>query len=504
MRNFRLTPVSFALCLLALIGLFVTFAPAGIIQAIVPQAVPAANKQGNGTLFQLSTGTATPGDCVEFDANGNTVNAVSGAACGAGGGGLVTYAGGAQTITAGTYYYPLGGGGGGNTTESTQQTLVNVAATILNLGFQESVAIGMGNTLTVTLRDNGSNTALTCQVSGTGAGGTVCSDTAHTVTTTVGDLYDWSVVTTGTIAVMPFLHISAQFGAVSSGSISVGTANQTAYYSGAGAALVGGGPGTLGQCWLSNGSSMAPAFGSCPGGGGNAITFGAYSSLPGSCSTSGNLYKTTDSAYEFICGGSTFNNAFYSGYPATLPPTVGSLTWNNQGTASANNTNGPLVMIAPTAGGTNQIRALVKAVPGSTPYTFTIGLDGEQDFLNCGSRIGITLSDGTKYLTWALSNNNAGQASDLLFEKWSAAGTSDSTYATINIGTVTPRIFLRVNNDGTDYNVSYGTDGNNFVLANSQAVANYLTATVIGIFVHPQSCGSGSTTFGTFFSWSGV
>lgn len=40
--------------------------------------------QGNGAKVQLSTGTTTTNDCVEFDANGNTVDA--GAACGSGGG----------------------------------------------------------------------------------------------------------------------------------------------------------------------------------------------------------------------------------------------------------------------------------------------------------------------------------------------------------------------------------------------------------------------------------
>jgi hypothetical protein len=47
-----------------------------------PSGVTSA--QGNGTKFQLSTGTTTTNDCVKFDVNGNTVDA--GAACGSGGG----------------------------------------------------------------------------------------------------------------------------------------------------------------------------------------------------------------------------------------------------------------------------------------------------------------------------------------------------------------------------------------------------------------------------------
>lgn len=57
----------------------------GVIPAIVPAAVPTANKQGNGTKFQLSTGSTTTDNCAKFDANGNTVDA--GGACGGGGGG---------------------------------------------------------------------------------------------------------------------------------------------------------------------------------------------------------------------------------------------------------------------------------------------------------------------------------------------------------------------------------------------------------------------------------
>jgi hypothetical protein len=44
----------------------------------------AATMQGNGAKVQASTGSTTPSDCVQFDANGNTVDA--GAPCGSGSG----------------------------------------------------------------------------------------------------------------------------------------------------------------------------------------------------------------------------------------------------------------------------------------------------------------------------------------------------------------------------------------------------------------------------------
>ena len=49
----------------------------------------AATYQGNGSKVQLSTGSTTMNDCVQFDSNGNTVDA--GAACGSGGGGGASY-----------------------------------------------------------------------------------------------------------------------------------------------------------------------------------------------------------------------------------------------------------------------------------------------------------------------------------------------------------------------------------------------------------------------------
>lgn len=47
----------------------------GIIPAIIPQAVPAANKQGStGTKFLIATGAFTTGNSVQSDASGNAVD----------------------------------------------------------------------------------------------------------------------------------------------------------------------------------------------------------------------------------------------------------------------------------------------------------------------------------------------------------------------------------------------------------------------------------------------
>jgi hypothetical protein len=54
----------------------------GIIPAIIPQAVPTANKIGNSTKFQLGATGAVSGDCATFDASLNITGPGTGAGCG--------------------------------------------------------------------------------------------------------------------------------------------------------------------------------------------------------------------------------------------------------------------------------------------------------------------------------------------------------------------------------------------------------------------------------------
>jgi hypothetical protein len=62
------------------------YGPAAVIQAVIPQVVPTANKQGNGTKFQLAAGSFVSGNCQQYDANGNTIDA--GSPCGGIGAGI--------------------------------------------------------------------------------------------------------------------------------------------------------------------------------------------------------------------------------------------------------------------------------------------------------------------------------------------------------------------------------------------------------------------------------
>src|SRR5271165_1633378 len=86
------------------------------------------------------------------------------------------------------------------------------------------------------------------------------------------------VLVFGLILVAALLFAGVQSG-LGNGVINLGTAFQTAYYTGAGYIIGGGGPGTAGQVWTSNGAGMAPSFQAGGGGGGNPITICASSNI---------------------------------------------------------------------------------------------------------------------------------------------------------------------------------------------------------------------------------
>lgn len=223
--------------------------------------------QGNGTKVQLSTGTTTLNDCVKFDANGNTVDA--GSACGSGGasgGGTLNYSDNGVTLTANTYFTPPGGGGIPQTTEANVDVAAPSALTVTNLQVSVSAAPGAGNSYAITFRDAGSDTAVTCTISGASA--TSCSDLTHSVNVAQGDLIDWKIVSAGTIVTTPTLTITSNNGTSNVGVTSIATNN----------GITGGTistTGTIGLASVSNNSVL------CNNTGGSAVPTAANCTVTG-------------------------------------------------------------------------------------------------------------------------------------------------------------------------------------------------------------------------------
>lgn len=217
---------------------------------------------GSGSQTTNYTGAGTTGQVLT--SNGASSDPTYQTATG--GGGTSGWSGLPLTFVSTTTQYaaPVGGA-----LTSGTETVVSLAApasaTYSSLAVSISAQLGSAATLAVTLEDGTATpSSLTCTTS---SGGTSCMDTTHSVNVTKGDLLSFKLVSGGTVtAGLPQIEITYTVGVpTSGGSVNSGTANQTAYYAAAGSAVSGGGPGTAGQVWTSNGAGSAPTF--QPGGG---------------------------------------------------------------------------------------------------------------------------------------------------------------------------------------------------------------------------------------------
>ena len=299
----------------------------------------------NGADAKLAQYTVTPG-------NGNCVNWVvsagkidlgdAGSACGSGGsggGGVVTYSGPTLSILSGTSFCPIGGGGSCSATETNVDIDSSAAATVSKMYVQLSQALGVGNSVVVTWRDNAVSQTVTCTISGAVA--TACNDTTHSFNVAGGDLLDYQLVFSGTIVVTPTITIMSAFGTSNVGVTSVTatgpitssggtTPNISATYQGNGAKIQAStGTTTTNDCvkFDANGNTVdAGAACGSGGGGGPSVTTGNYASLPASCthtSTQSDIYGFTNSPYnQGFCTATNTWSIFYPPWGAvTVPPT---------------------------------------------------------------------------------------------------------------------------------------------------------------------------------------
>jgi len=108
---------------------------------------------------------------------------------------LVSSVGYTIPLSTGTSYAPLTGVWNSITTidANVQAPLGAIAGTIANLQVVVGNALSSGQTLVVTLLDNGVQTGVTCTVP---ALGSTCSDTTHSYTIPAGDLTSWQIAIT--------------------------------------------------------------------------------------------------------------------------------------------------------------------------------------------------------------------------------------------------------------------------------------------------------------------
>jgi hypothetical protein len=167
---------------------------------VVTVAPSGQNINGSGSSLTIPAGSAaTPtGLWIYSDGTNYVAQRVGASALISDSGGTSGWSGTPLTFaTSATQYAAPVGGALTSTTESVVQLKAPTSSTITELQVTLSAALGVSATLTVTLRDGGASTALTCTTS---SGGTTCSDLAHSVSVAQNDSLDFLLVSSGTVS----------------------------------------------------------------------------------------------------------------------------------------------------------------------------------------------------------------------------------------------------------------------------------------------------------------
>jgi len=185
---------------------------------------------------------------------------------------------------------------------------------------------------------------------------------------------------------------------------------------------------------------------------------GAYASLPAAGPRAGACYRSSDAPYEFLWNGSAWN-AFFQGYPVTIPPLVSAFSWVNQGASTANNTSGGLYVQAPIGAGDNK-RMLLKALP-TTPWSIVVGLLPQFFAVNyCSGGLVVRDSGSGKLITIALLTNSSNGALGFSVDYYNSPTNYSSTPFAENA--VTCPVFFKLRDDGANFTWSLSRDGVNW------------------------------------------
>lgn len=224
------------------------------------------------------------------------------------------------------------------------------------------------------------------------------------------------------------------------------------------------------------------------GGSGDVTEQGAYGSRP-AADNDGDLYFSTDGVILSRDKGSG-NGYSHWGPIANLepPPAASTFAWINQGSATATDTAGGLVMTAPSGTGSS-LRILKKTAP-STPYTITVAflLTGPgADYIRAGLCFRQS-SDGK--LVYVACGYAGG------FSIYSYKFTNPTNYAGSNYFNylLVPHglYWLRIGDNGTNRTTSISADGQNWTQLHSVGRTDHLTADEIGLVVDANNASFGT------------
>ena len=213
---------------------------------------------------------------------------------------------------------------------------------------------------------------------------------------------------------------------------------------------------------------------------------GVYSSLPTTGMKSGDRYKCTDSVYDFIYDGTTWQ-AFAWGMHVYVPPPYSSWTWMNQGSATANSNSGIVAMQDPAVGVYDNMNILMKPLPAA-PYTIDFLIWCDPNWTNnnyFGTCLVDTVSGKLVNVQWTFQNGTS-----YFYRFWNSPTSYAGAYGSDAAPFTNNPFWWRITDDGTAYrNFYFSIDGTNWrtILPVNQSRTSWITPNMVGWFCSPMS-----------------
>lgn len=185
--------------------------------------------------------------------------------------------------------------------------------------------------------------------------------------------------------------------------------------------------------------------------------------------------------------------------PFTTPPDDATLTWGNQGSATA--TEGDRSLLMSVVNGSSEVlRTLHKATPG-TPWALTVAFQFIAGALTTSAYCGLVFRESAGGTTHAFRYQNDGAYGSV---KHDAAGAGLAFYSGFpTTAVVVPYVchWMRIEDNGTNRICSLSPDGVEFWTFHSIGRTDYLTANQAGICIGGNNSARVAMRV---LSWSGI
>jgi len=222
--------------------------------------------------------------------------------------------------------------------------------------------------------------------------------------------------------------------------------------------------------------------------GGSEVSTGVIASLP-AAGTSGRVYLPTDSFYNNVFDNGSSWNYFIDGKVVTPPLAASNWTLVTGGNATLTDSKSGLYL-STASNTTTSAEAVLRAVPGSTPYTITMRLI--PNFL-CTTAdtpmFGVCFTNGTTVASQISGVRFFSTPTSNLYHSIQSAAWTSFAYAgeTNSVlwsqcAITGPDLWIRLSNSGATKTMSVSKDGINFLTVATLAVATPFTPTHYGFF----------------------